>query len=62
MGLRQLMITFSQFGNTVSSGTGTPEGALTAPVGSLYLRFDGGAGTTLYVKETGTGNTGWVGK
>jgi hypothetical protein len=46
----------------ISSGTGTPEGVVTANVGSLFLRTDGGAGTTLYVKESGTGNTGWVGK
>jgi hypothetical protein len=43
-------------------GTGTPEGAVTAPVGTAYLRTDGGAGTTLYVKESGTGNTGWAAK
>jgi hypothetical protein len=43
-------------------GTGTPEGAVTAPVGSLFTRSDGGAGTTLYIKESGTGNTGWVAK
>jgi hypothetical protein len=43
-------------------GTGTPEGAVTAPVGSLFTRTDGGANTTLYVKESGTGNTGWVAK
>jgi hypothetical protein len=47
---------------TLSSGTGTPEGAVFAPVGSLFTRTDGGAATSLYVKETGTGNTGWVGK
>lgn len=45
-----------------SSGAGTPEGAVTAPVGSIFSRTDGGAGTSMYVKETGTGNTGWVGK
>lgn len=45
-----------------SSGAGTPEGAVTASVGSLYTRTDGGAGTTLYVKESGSGNTGWVAK
>lgn len=45
-----------------TSGSGTPEGAVTAPVGSLYTRTNGGAGTTLYVKESGTGNTGWVAK
>lgn len=44
------------------SGTGSPEGAITATVGSLWTRTDGGAGTTLYVKESGTGNTGWVAK
>lgn len=43
-------------------GTGTPEGAVTAGIGSLYRRTDGGANTTLYVKESGTGNTGWVAK
>lgn len=45
-----------------TSGTGTPEGAVTAPVGSLFTRTDGGAGTTFYVKESGSGNTGWVAK
>lgn len=44
------------------TGAGSPEGVVTAPVGSLYTRTDGGAGTTLYVKESGTGNTGWVAK
>jgi hypothetical protein len=44
------------------SGIGSPEGVVVAAVGSLYTRTDGGAGTTLYVKESGTGNTGWVGK
>lgn len=46
----------------IRRGTGSPEGSVTAPVGSLYLRSDGGAGTTFYVKESGTGNTGWVAK
>lgn len=46
----------------VLTGTGSPEGAVSAAVGALYTRSDGGAGTTLYVKESGTGNTGWVAK
>jgi hypothetical protein len=45
-----------------TSGSGTPEGVVTAPIGSLYTRTDGGAATTLYVKESGTGSTGWVAK
>lgn len=46
----------------VLAGAGTPEAAVTAPVGSLYLRSNGGAATCLYIKESGTGNTGWVAK
>jgi hypothetical protein len=59
------MVLFRNNGaNTASiySGTGTPNGYISAAVGSLYLRLDGGAGNSLYVKETGTGNTGWVNK
>jgi hypothetical protein len=44
------------------SSAGSPEGAVTAGVGSMYTDNTGGAGTTLYVKESGTGNTGWVAK
>lgn len=56
-------IYFSANGNvTWTCGSGTPEGAVTAPVGSLFTRTDGGANTTLYVKESGAGNTGWVAK
>ena len=43
-------------------GAGSPEGVVTGIVGDIYTRTDGGAGTTLYVKESGTGNTGWVAK
>ena len=41
---------------------GTPEGAIPASVGHVALRTDSGTGTTLYVKESGSGNTGWVAK
>lgn len=41
------------------AGNGSPEGAVTAKVGSIFARQDGAAGTALYVKGTGTGNTGW---
>ena len=45
------------------SGTGSPEGVVTANPGSLYLNFSGGAATSLYVKQTGSStNTGWIGK
>jgi hypothetical protein len=45
-----------------SSGTGSPEGVVAAPVGSTWQRSDGTAGACFYVKESGTGNTGWVAK
>ncbi len=42
------------------AGSGTPEGSVTASVGSVYRRTNGSAGATLYVKESGSGNTGWT--
>jgi hypothetical protein len=52
-----------QNGGVIYSGNGSPEGVIAAPVGSMYLRTNGGAGSTLYVKESGDGiNTGWVAK
>lgn len=44
------------------AANGSPEGSIISGVGGLWRRTDGGAGTTLYVKESGTSNTGWVGK
>ena len=45
-------------------GTGTPEGAVVAPLGAVYHNKSGGANTSLYVKETEVAtpdNVGWVG-
>ena len=44
------------------TGVGSPEGVVTAPVGSLYSNTSGGTSTTLYVKTSGTSNTGWTAK
>jgi len=52
----------SSSGPLITFGEGSPEGVVTAPVGSIYLRSDGGAGTSLYIKETGSGNSGWAAK
>jgi hypothetical protein len=49
-------------GITWTSGAGSPEGVVTAPIGSLYSRSDGGVLTSLYVKQSGSGNTGWAAK
>lgn len=53
------------FNNTTVSwtyGTGSPEAVVTAGIGSLYSNVSGGVSTTLYVKTSGTGNTGWTAK
>lgn len=46
----------------ITAGSGSPESVVAAVVGTIYLRTDGGANTTLYVKESGAGSTGWVPK
>lgn len=51
----------SRMGQTqLFEGNGSPESVVTAAVGSVYRRLNGGAGTTLFIKESGTGSTGWV--
>jgi hypothetical protein len=42
------------------TGSGSPEGAVTADVGSIYRRTNGGSSTSVYIKESGSGNTGWT--
>lgn len=44
------------------SGTGDPNGSVSAKVGSTYHRLDGSAGSSFYVKESGSSDTGWVAK
>ena len=44
-------------------GYGTPESAVTANIGSIYMRKDGGANTSVYIKESGNDTpAGWVAK
>ena len=52
---------FDQF-TGIFTGNGSPEGVISANVGSLYTDKSGSNGSVLYVKESGTGNTGWVAK
>ena len=58
--------TIKQYANggdrKIIGGNGSPEGSIAAEPGSMYLRENGGANTTLYIKESGTGNTGWIAK
>lgn len=42
--------------------TGSPENNVIGSPGSIYHRTDGGTTSALYVKELGTGTTGWIAK
>ena len=46
--------------SNIQRGSGSPEGSVVGNVGDIYQRTDGSAGITLYIKESGTGNTGWT--
>lgn len=47
----------------VKFGTGSPEGIVVADRGTIYMRTDGAAATTLYVKTASDGlATGWTAK
>ena len=49
--------------NTWTSGTGSPLNVVVGIPGDIYSRLNGGANTTLYVKESGVlTTTGWVAK
>lgn len=54
--------TFGLAGAKMYASNGSPEGVIAAGIGSICINPFGGAGTTFFVKQTGTGNTGWVGK
>jgi hypothetical protein len=61
--LREMAQEINVLAGYVFVGAGDPTGVIVANVGSLYLRTDGGAGTVLWVKESGDGlATGWAAK
>lgn len=45
--------------NIPSSGTGSPEGVVTAEPFKTFLDTAAAAGSNFYVKKTGSGSTGW---
>jgi len=46
--------------NTPIIGTGSPEGVVTASPTQRYMDDAGTAGNILYIKQSGTGDTGWI--
>lgn len=47
-------------GVTDSAGNGIPEGVVSAAPASTYRQKDGVPGSVFWVKQSGTGNTGWA--
>jgi hypothetical protein len=47
-------------GVTIRAGSGDPNSVVPANPGSVFLRTDAVSGTAIYVKDGGTGSTGWV--
>lgn len=46
--------------STILTGSGSPEGVVEANPEVLYMDTSGTAGNILYIKKTGTGDTGWI--
>lgn len=47
-------------GTSYTTGTGFPNGVVSAPVGSIYIDTNVTGGTISWSKASGTGSTGWV--
>jgi len=46
--------------DTTLTGTGSPEGVVSANPTQKYMDTTGAIGFVSYIKQTGAGNTGWV--
>lgn len=51
---------FQQIGAARRTGTGSPEGVVTATVGVTYIDTAATTGAILWIKASGTGSTGWT--
>lgn len=52
---------YSLWGDTrLIVSNGAPQGSITAPKGSIYIQHDGALGKLVYLKGSGSGNTGWT--
>jgi hypothetical protein len=47
-------------GCSTTVGSGTPQGVVTAPPGSDYRNLTGTAGSIFWIKQAGTGASGWI--
>lgn len=61
--LYKIIVSLVTQANKTVYGVGGPEGTVAAELGTVYINEIGGAGTTMYVKETGSNtNQGWSAK
>lgn len=51
---------FDTSGPRLLFGSSSPENVVTAPIGSIFMRTDGSATSTIYQKASGAGSTGWL--
>jgi hypothetical protein len=58
-GASTITLTFGSAGPVILAGSGAPEASVTGPIGSIFLRTDGFSGGSAYIKQSGSGNTGW---
>ena len=60
--LTQNRVDLTTTGVGVRTGPGSPEGVVAAPVGTLYLNYNGGRAVSAWIKELGapSSNTGWA--
>ncbi len=58
-----LVVAVNRLLSGTKSGLGDPNGVVTGTLGDLYRNESGGAGASLWVKESGVATTtGWVAK
>jgi len=59
-GFVQISSDSEPIGVSVRIGRGSPEGVVMAPPGSDYRNLNGGAGQTMWVKQSGSDANGWL--
>lgn len=58
--LRLIAVLLGTGGFGTLSGNGSPEGVVTANVGTIYIDKSNTTNPGVWVKTSGTGNTGWA--
>lgn len=46
--------------STITTGNGSPEGVIPGTPGETYMDQTGSSGNIFYIKQTGSGKSGWI--